>query len=254
MNQRIFKVLHVEDNPVDIRFFEEIAKEVRDIKLDIHTATTLSQAKDLLGSSKFDLIVSDLGLPDSMGLYTVKQIISDYPGIPIIVMTSINDEQLGVKAIRLGAQDYLPKGNFDSGLLSRAIKYSVERNIFVAGVHSLDSAKYSALMSNIKVGAAFFDKDLILQEFNREFQNCFDQAGSGISLEAIADKSIVSYAQSVLSGHDELIECQCENADQSGFSGLLTFVLVKAGGTSQGVLCMTDINVKGKPIIDLYAA
>lgn len=254
MNQRIFKVLHVEDNPVDIRFFEEIAKEVKDIKLNIHTATTLSQAKDFLGSHTFDLIVSDLGLPDSMGLYTVKQIISDYPGMPIIVMTSINDEQLGVKAIRLGAQDYLPKGNFDSGLLARAIKYSVERNIYVSGISSLDRAKYSALLNSIKTGVAFFDKELILRECNREFQIFFEQALPGVSLEAIADKSIVSYAKSVLSGNDGLSEYKCENTGHPGYSGLLTFVQVMAGDAPHGVFCLTDSNVKAKPIIDLYAA
>lgn len=253
MKDRVFKVLYIEDNPVDIRYFQEIAKDLRDIELEIVSATTLSRGKELLNSSKFDLIVSDLGLPDSMGLYTVKQVLNEYPDLPVIVMTSINDEQLGVKAIKMGAQDYLPKGNFDSGLLARAIKYSVERNSYCTDLFSRGQAKFEALMKNIERGAAFFDKDMFLQDFNQAFEQIFKQACKGISLEKIAGPNLAACAGTAFSGQDESVECGLEGFAGSGFMGSLLFIPVKdQQGKLLGVLCLATENLKVKPLIDLY--
>lgn len=254
MKDRVFKVLYIEDNPVDIRYFQEIAKELRDIELEIVSATTLSRGKELLNSSKFDLIVSDLGLPDSMGLYTVKQVLKEYPHLPVIVMTSINDEQLGVKAIRMGAQDYLPKGNFDSGLLARAIKYSVERSTYCTGLFSPGQAKFQALMNNIERGAAFFDKDMVLHESNRAFEKIFDQTSKGLSLEEIAGPDLTACAGIAFSGQDEPVDCGIEGVAGSGFMGSLLFIPVKdQAGKLLGVLCLTSENLTVKPLIDLYS-
>ncbi|MFP4084074.1 MAG: response regulator [Desulfonatronovibrio sp.] len=253
MEERVYRVLYIEDNPVDIRYFQEIAKELRDIELEIVTATTLSRGKELLNTTKFDLIVSDLGLPDSMGLYTVKQILNEYPGLPVIVMTSINDEQLGVKAIRMGAQDYLPKGNFDSGLLARAIKYSVERSVYRAGLFSSGQAKFQALMNNIEKGAAFFDKDLVMQQSNQVFEDIFERARKGLSLEVIAGPELAEAARTAFSGRDDPVDCGIEGVAGSGFIGALRFVPVKdQAGNVLGVLCLTFEKPTVRPLIDLY--
>ena len=74
-----------------------------------------------------DAVILDLNLPDSRGLDTFERLQEQHPGVPILILTALEDESLADEAIRLGAQDYLVKGQFDTGLLVRAIRYSIER-------------------------------------------------------------------------------------------------------------------------------
>lgn len=253
MAEQIYKILYIEDNPVDIRFFQEISRELKNIELDLRVANTLADARDILKHHNFDLIVSDLGLPDSMGLYTVKQIISEFPALPIVVMTSINDEQLGMQAIRMGAQDYLPKGNFDSGLLSRAIKYSVERNSHVYKMNCLKNGKFTTLFENIPIGAAFFYKDLNTFEYNPEFTK-------SINLPDITDPEkgfspeFASLLGSALSGQEVQVEPGTEISKGARFPQAARLIPVEDKKDDVcGVLCLMNKKDPGKPLIDLGA-
>lgn len=253
MTEQIYKILYIEDNPVDIRFFEEIARELKNIELDLRVANTLADARDILNAHNLDLIVSDLGLPDSMGLYTVKQIISEFPDLPVIVMTSINDEQLGIQAIRMGAQDYLPKGNFDSGLLSRAIKYSVERNSHVYKMSCLEKDRFNTLFQNIPVGAAFFHKDLNKVEYNSKLGKTVDMSGI-TDTEKDLSPEFADMLRNALSGREVLIESGTMITDNARFQSPARLIPVKdSKGQTCGVLCIIDNNKSEKPLIDLNA-
>ena len=80
-------------------------------------------------SEVFDVVIVDLHLPDSTGLATVtkltEQLLRD---VPLIVMTGLNDDETGMQAVKLGAQDYLVKGKIDIHSLLRSIRYAIERN------------------------------------------------------------------------------------------------------------------------------
>ena len=120
-------VLLVEDNPGDARLFKEALKEAYASKFDLVHCTTLAQALDLLGSTKPDVIVVDLGLPDGLGIEVVKRTHCRAPAVPLVVLTSRADDALGLQALHEGAQDYLVKGELDPRLLSRALRYAMER-------------------------------------------------------------------------------------------------------------------------------
>lgn len=75
-----------------------------------------------------DLILSDLGLPDSTGIDTYIKLYEKTKTIPIIILSGNKDEELALSAVRKGAQDYLVKGEFDSNLLQKSIKYAIERH------------------------------------------------------------------------------------------------------------------------------
>jgi len=77
--------------------------------------------------TEFDLIIVDLGLPDSQGLATFCKMCSHAAETPIIVLTGLADEEAGMKAVKQGAQDYLVKGQIDGRLMYRSIMYSIER-------------------------------------------------------------------------------------------------------------------------------
>ena len=82
-----------------------------------------------LEAEVFDLLLMDLSLPDGQGLATLQALLphAERAGLPCVVMTGLNDEVMGVRAIELGAQDFIVKGEPSPAVLRRALVYSVER-------------------------------------------------------------------------------------------------------------------------------
>jgi PAS domain S-box-containing protein len=128
MNERPeIRVLLVEDNPGDARFYQEMLKENSSVRYTCTVAQNLAQATAFLNSSKYGIIILDLNLPDSGGIETLERIIGPAGIIPVIVLTGVDDETIGTKAIEHGAEDYLIKGAVSSAQLSRSIRYAMER-------------------------------------------------------------------------------------------------------------------------------
>ncbi len=125
--ENTIKVLFVEDNPGDTRLISEMLKEVNASLFWLMHAKSLKEAFNQLEAEHFDIILSDLGLSDSCGLDTFVRLHDRVPKLPIIVMTGLDDEVTGIKAVREGAQDYLVKGQVDGNLLMRSLRYAIER-------------------------------------------------------------------------------------------------------------------------------
>jgi len=87
----------------------------------------MAEAAARLDREPFDAILLDLSLPDSSGIDTVAQVNAVAPGVPIVVMTGLDDEAAAIEAVRKGAQDFLIKGRGDGLFLTRAIRYAMER-------------------------------------------------------------------------------------------------------------------------------
>ena len=121
------KVLLIEDNPGDVRLIREMLSESKNISFEIEHADRLSSGLESLAQGGLDILLLDLGLPDSQGFETVRRILPAAPGIPVIVLTGLNDEAMGLQAIHEGAQDYLVKGEISFPVISRAINYAIER-------------------------------------------------------------------------------------------------------------------------------
>ncbi len=121
------KVLLVEDNPGDVRLIQEMLKEVGTAQFKLGYVVRLNEALQRLGEEAFDMVLLDLGLPDSQGLDTLIRVHAQVPDVPIVVLTALADGDLGVKAVQQGAQDYLVKGQVDSSLLVRTMRYAIER-------------------------------------------------------------------------------------------------------------------------------
>ena len=121
------KVLLVEDNPGDVRLIREMLAEARDVRFDLECAEQLSTGMALLAEENVDVLLLDLGLPDSVGFDTFAKAHARAPHVPIIVLSSLQDETVAIRAVREGAQDYLGKGETDRRLLARSIRYAIER-------------------------------------------------------------------------------------------------------------------------------
>ncbi len=125
--RRRIRVLLVEDNLVDARLVQLALKHVADVTFEVLLVTTVAQAVEQLAAGGFQLVLLDLGLPDSWGLETIRKVHESAVAIPIIVLTGNADEELGVQAIHQGAQDYLEKGA-NAATLTRAIRYAMSRH------------------------------------------------------------------------------------------------------------------------------
>ncbi len=141
MNTRL-NILLVEDNPGDAELIKDMIFESRLKRSDIEEVQTLKHAITQVQNKDFDIILLDLGLPDSAGMDTLYEILKWSESAPVVVFTGLDDEEAGLEAISKGAQDYLVKGKVGSDMLARFILYSIERK--------KDAKKISHLNSMLK--------------------------------------------------------------------------------------------------------
>ena len=122
------KVLLVEDVIVIAKLTEQMLKKSPTNKYTTVHKTRLADSLAALRSDDFDVILLDLNLPDSRELATLQAIVEVAPHVPIIVLTATNSDETGLRAVQLGAQDFLLKGDFNYLTLDRAILYASERH------------------------------------------------------------------------------------------------------------------------------
>jgi PAS domain S-box-containing protein len=122
-----FRILLVEDNPGDIRLIQEVLHDAGKSFTLAHTSSRLTDALEALGSLRFDIALLDLTLPDSSGFETFSAIRNRVPELPVIVFSGLDDEQLAVRTVHEGAQDYLVKGSIEPELLVRSMRHAIER-------------------------------------------------------------------------------------------------------------------------------
>ena len=128
MNIRPIHVLLIEDNPGDIRLVREFLGQTRDGQFTLMHVDRLDAGIRCLNEALIDVILLDLSLPDSQSIETLLRMHAAARGIPIVLMTELEDEELGLHLIQAGAQDYLIKGQTSAPLLARALRYAVGRN------------------------------------------------------------------------------------------------------------------------------
>lgn len=120
-------VLLIEDDPDDAALIREyLEKSIRKPHVLVH-ASRLANAFEHLDRAAFDVILLDLGLPDTLGFEGFEKVHAHVPGTPIIVLTGRDDDAFAIQAVQKGAQDYLIKGWVNSALLARAVRYAIER-------------------------------------------------------------------------------------------------------------------------------
>lgn len=127
MEPKIIKVLLIEDDLGDVFLIKEIMFSVKGVFIELVHAERLSDGLAYLDRQDIDAVLLDLGLPDSQGMDTVLKVCGHAPKIPVIAMTIIGDEDVAVRAVQEGAQDYLVKGTVNEDMLVRSIRYAIER-------------------------------------------------------------------------------------------------------------------------------
>ena len=127
MTGQCIRVLLIEDNPGDARLVQEALKGTSNPAYRVEWVDRLSSGLARLADGGIDVLLLDLGLPDSQGLAALALIRDVAPAVPVVVLSGDEDEQLGVEAVREGAQDYLVKSQTGHHLLARSLRYAIQR-------------------------------------------------------------------------------------------------------------------------------
>jgi len=127
MNSKPLSMLLIEDDPGFRDLVMQMLSEPSNSVFHIEQTETLREGFDVLDREKVDVVLLDLILPDNEGIETFSRIKEKYPELPIVILTSIEDEKIAVEAVKNGAQDYLFKMQVKGDVLVRSLRYAVER-------------------------------------------------------------------------------------------------------------------------------
>jgi len=232
---RPIEVLLIEDNPGDARLIKEMLAESGKADYQFEHADRLSQGLERLLKGGIDVVLLDLGLPDSQGLETLGKVRAQAAAMPIIVLTGLDDEVTAVEAVRQGAQDYLVKGDVDSKLMWRTLRYSIERKgseealrkseeklqqLFKSatdGIFTLDlNGAYTELNDRMLEMLGVGSKDEILGKNYFEFFNANDINTAIVEMQRTLDQGTVMH-----------LEYTSLRADFSEFDAELTGALLR---------------------------
>jgi signal transduction histidine kinase len=132
------RILLIEDNGADAELLAEALSSRTGDAFEITHVERLEQAARAVRERSFEIALLDLGLAETQGLDTLVAARAQLPQIPIIVLTGTDDDDLGLRALQAGAEDYLVKGQVDTRLLVRAIRYAKERHAHIEDIRRLN--------------------------------------------------------------------------------------------------------------------
>ena len=161
------KILLIEDNPGDARLIEEMLKE-SGISFEMECMDSLLSGINQIKADGYDVILLDLGLPDSQGFNTLMELNKIKPEAPVIVLTGLSDEAVGIQAVKEGAQDYLIKGQVDKNLLARSINYAIERQRTEETL-KVTGEMLETIFNNTHIMFSYLDKDFNFIRVNRAY-------------------------------------------------------------------------------------
>ena len=120
-------ILLVESSEADAIQIGELLSDSKDYNFDIFHTTELKDAEKLIHEEDIDITLVNLFLPDSYGIHTFNNLFHKFPKMPFIVLTELDDNYIGMNAVKKGAQDYLVKSELSISNLNRSISYAIER-------------------------------------------------------------------------------------------------------------------------------
>jgi two-component system, cell cycle response regulator len=136
-SHRPIRVLLVEHEPEDLDGLRRAVADTRGGTIELEHVSELSSGLGRLSQGGIDAVLLDLVLPDSSGIVTFERTYAFAPDVPIVVLTSLDDEGLAIGTVQGGAQDYLVKGEVAPGTVVKSIRYAIERHRLLSALRSL---------------------------------------------------------------------------------------------------------------------
>ncbi len=251
------RMLLVEDDPLYAELIRQMSSRSRKITYDLFHADTLSKGLQCLQDGHFDVILADLGLPDSSGLNTLRSVLGAAKSIPVIVLTGSADEETEIGALREGAQDYLLKHQVNEPLLTRSILNAMERKVAENSLIQSESNTRS-IIENAPLPifvAAISDGRILLA--NRRVAELFgleDGKAAGIPLTQYFDDKnfrVTLYSHLMEKGIYDGMEASLKKVTGERICVLLSVVLSHFQGEDVLIASFSDITER-KRVEDLY--
>jgi two-component system cell cycle sensor histidine kinase/response regulator CckA len=186
--QSRMRVLFVEDNPADALLTREALKQSEAVRFECIHVARVAEALEQLDEKRFDLILTDLNVPDGHGLETFLRLQQAAPNLPIIVMTGNTDEAAGISAMQAGAADYLTKGVTPDSQIVRSLRYAIERKRSEEAVRSSEEQLRMAVESQVDgfcILTAIRDENGAIVDFRYKYIN---EAGCRLNLRSREDQ------------------------------------------------------------------
>jgi PAS domain S-box-containing protein len=180
------KLLLIEDDGAYARFIRETLKEPAQAAVELLVAGRLDRGLEILRDNAPDLVLLDLGLPDSQGLATLRTACTAHPATPFVVLTGMSDESLAIEAVRAGAQDYLVKGRVNGEVLLRVAEHAVERQRLRRSAQESEARKTAVLQTALD-GIITIDHDGRILEFNAAAERVFGHSAAEVAGRDMAD-------------------------------------------------------------------
>jgi len=121
------RLLLIENSEREAITIAEFLESSAAFNYEIVNLVSLEETYQYLSENTVDIILVNLALPDSFGIHTFNALFKKYPKIPFLIITGIDDHEVGINAVKLGAQDYLLKHEINGITLNRSISYAIER-------------------------------------------------------------------------------------------------------------------------------
>ena len=184
----LVRVLVVEDN-AEYSAFVKHALASADSDFEITTAGSLRDAVDHLRHHAFGVVLLDLHLPDSDGIDTLRLIHAAAGDAPVIVLSGVLDQDLAMATLKLGAQDYLLKQDIHPAVITRVIRYAIERRAAEARLHERD-AHYRSIVESSFDAIISIDANGLVTEFNVSAEMMFGRSRVSVLGRELADSII----------------------------------------------------------------
>ena len=215
MDRGSITVLIIEDNSGDARLLKEYLTESSDIQFSLLFADSLSAANKYLSQESLDVIILDLGLPDSQGAETFTKVAELSRGIPIVILTGLGDMNTAKRIIQMGAQDYLVKGDINPSLIQRTIQYAIERQQYQLSLKSSEERQRILIRENAD-GILVVDSKKVIHFVNPAAENLMGKSADdlvGKPCKLPLDKYHVDALEIDSPGKKETIYVEMRSAD-----------------------------------------
>ena len=241
----------VEDNQGDALILKEMLKEIYNSQFELVHFKRVDEGLEHVNED-FDIKLLDLNLPDSHGIVTFNTMNTHAPELPIIILTGLNDEDLAINIVSEGAQDYLVKGHIDKQLLSKSIKYSIERKKITTELRN-NEERYRLMVEKIESGLFMIDSNNKITYVNNSVAHMLGYSITEMMNQDVfrfIDKSCKKVFKKYLTPDNKNIgqtyELQFLNKDQSPVWVLMsTNPLYNINNEYIGAISiMTDINAR----------
>ena len=245
------RILLVEDNPVDTLCFRKILSDKEQFSAQLECANCLAAACDLLQADHgFDLIVLDLGLPDSNDLETFRRIHTLASDVPVIILTGMDDAETAMQILREGAEDYLVKSDLSSALLTRSMRHAVERHRVREALRKSEASLRQSerfltnVLASIQDGISILDTDYNILRVNPKLEAIMAHAAPLVGkkcFEAFHNRtspcSVCPAAETLKTGHPAGAVIPVNGSNGAVWVEINTFPLVDAEtGKIEGVV------------------